>query len=118
MARGVQKSLALLVFEMELPGACAARQHCRRGVDVDARYSGGFVNEPFTRFIAKFPYIFVPAVFTTARLGHVLPFRRLRTEAQSAAPGSAGIGPRIFVRSIQGSEDGGEAAIGPRTFLR
>jgi hypothetical protein len=44
-----------------------------------------FMNEPSTRFIATFPYIFVPLVFVTAALlGHVLLFRRLRLEAQPA----------------------------------
>lgn len=46
-----------------------------------------FMNEPSARFIADFPYIFVPTVFvTTALFGHVLLFRRLRLEAKAAAP--------------------------------
>ncbi|MGE0283485.1 MAG: hypothetical protein AB7P20_23120 [Rhizobiaceae bacterium] len=46
-----------------------------------------FMNEPSARFIADFPYIFVPTVFvTTALFGHVLLFRRLHLEAKAAAP--------------------------------
>lgn len=46
-----------------------------------------FMNEPSARFIADFPYIFVPTGFvTTALFGHVLLFRRLRLEAKAAAP--------------------------------
>ncbi|RYC10951.1 hypothetical protein [Ciceribacter ferrooxidans] len=46
-----------------------------------------FINEPSARFIAEFPYIFVPTVFvTTALFGHVLLFHRLRIEARAPAP--------------------------------
>lgn len=41
-----------------------------------------FMNEPSAGFIASLPYIFIPTMFvTTALLGHVLLFRRLRLEA-------------------------------------
>ncbi len=43
-----------------------------------------FTNEPSAGFITSLPYIFVPTLFvTTALLGHVLLFRRLRLEAKS-----------------------------------
>ena len=43
-----------------------------------------FMNEPSARFITSLPYIFIPTLFvTTALLGHVLLFRRLRIEAKS-----------------------------------
>jgi hypothetical protein len=50
-----------------------------------------FMNEPANVWIAQPPYVWLPAVMvTSALLGHILVFRRLRLDARSPAPSVAG----------------------------